>query len=190
MTSLSIRVARPTDGRAIADIYGPYVRDTAISFEADPPTSEEMAARIAATLPTHPYLVAHRQGALVGYAYASAHRERAAYRWSVDVTVYVSQSERRTGVGRALYTPLLGILRKQGFRSAYAGIALPNPGSIGLHEAMGFQPVGTYKNVGYKHGSWHSVEWWGLELNENDVGSEEPVPFSSPMIQAALEGRT
>jgi phosphinothricin acetyltransferase len=181
-----IRVARRSDSRSIAEIYGPYVRDTAISFEADPPTGDEMAARIAATLPTYPYLVAHREGAVVGYAYASKHRERAAYRWSVDVTVYVSQSERRTGVGRALYTPLLFILRKQGFRSAYAGIALPNPGSIGLHEAMGFQPVGTYKNVGYKHGRWHSVGWWGLEFDNNDAEPQEPVPFSSPAMQAAL----
>ena len=190
MTSSSIRVAHPADGLAIAEIYGPYVRDTAISFEADPPTGEEMAARIAATLPTHPYLVAHREGAVVGYAYASKHRERAAYRWSVDVTVYVSQIERRTGVGRALYTTLLGILRKQGFRSAYAGITLPNPGSIGLHEAMGFRPAGTYRNAGYKLGRWHSVGWWALELNETDVEPQEPVPFISPAIQAALQGRT
>ncbi|ODT30355.1 MAG: GNAT family N-acetyltransferase [Kaistia sp. SCN 65-12] len=172
-----MRVATPDDGGALAEIYGPIVRDTSISFETDPPTGEIMAQRVESTTATHPYLAATRSGRLVGYAYASKHRERAAYRWSVDVTIYVAPDAHRSGVGRALYGPLLSILRAQGFRNAFAGIALPNAGSVGLHEALGFAPVGIYRNVGFKHGSWHSVGWWGLELADGLETPGEPVAF-------------
>lgn len=177
-SAVSIRVATPGDGEALAAIYAPVVRDTATSFETEPPTGEVMAARVASTVATHPYLVAEREGKVVGYAYASKHRERAAYRWSVDVTVYIAPEAHRAGVGRQLYTRLLDILRAQGFRSAFAGIALPNAGSVGLHEAMGFTPVGIYRNVGFKHGAWHSVGWWGLELTDDGEAPSEPVAFS------------
>lgn len=176
--ALLIRVATPDDGAALAAIYGPVVRDTATSFETEPPTGEVMAARVASTVATHPYLVAEREGKVVGYAYASKHRERAAYRWSVDVTVYIAPEAHRAGIGRQLYARLLNVLRAQGFRSAFAGIALPNAGSVGLHEAMGFVPVGIYRNVGFKHGAWHSVGWWGLELANGVEAPGEPVAFS------------
>jgi len=88
---------------------------------------------------------------------ASQHRARAAYRWAVDVTVYIRESERRTGVGHTLYEALLPILTRQGFRSAYAGISQPNAGSVALHERFGFRHIGTYPNVGYILGRWHDV---------------------------------
>lgn len=119
-----------------------------------------MASRITATLPPHPYLVAEVEGNVVGYAYASDHRAREAYRWSADVTVYVDPAVHRKGVGRALYQQLLPVLEKQGIHAAYAGIALPNAGSIGIHEALGFTHIGTYPEVGFKHGQWHSVDYW------------------------------
>src|SRR5690242_13535050 len=122
----TIRVAQPSDAEAIAAIYAPIVRDTTISLEVEPPGSQEMARRIAATLQTYPWLVAERDGQVSGYAYGSRHRDRAAYRWSVDVSAYVDEDVRRSGVGRALYQRLTGILRRQGFHSAFAGIALPN----------------------------------------------------------------
>lgn len=150
-------MVQPEDAPAIQAIYARVVTDTASSFEEMPPTAEEIGQRIAATLRAYPYLVAVREGQVVGYAYASQHRARAAYRWAVDVTVYIAQSERRTGVGRSLYEALLPILARQGYRSAYAGISQPNPGSVGLHERLGFRHIGTYPKVGYKLGQWHDV---------------------------------
>ena len=173
-----IRIARPSDAEAIAAIYAPIVRDTAISFETEPPDAGEMARRIEATLETHPWLTAERDGAVAGYAYASQHRTRAAYRWSVDVTVYVAEQARRAGVGSALYTPLFEILRRQGFRSAFAGITQPNAGSVSLHEALGFTPVGVYRDVGFKLGAWRDVGWWGLALGHAPGQPGEPIPFA------------
>jgi L-amino acid N-acyltransferase YncA len=172
-----VRVAETADAPAFAAIYAPIVTDTVISFETEPPSPEEMAGRIARTLADYPWLAAVRDGQVAGYAYASQHRSRAAYRWSVDVTVYVAEPARRCGVGAVLYTALNDILRRQGFRSAFAGIALPNPGSIGLHEAMGFEPVGVYRDVGFKLGAWRDVGWWRLGLSAGDETPIEPVAF-------------
>jgi phosphinothricin acetyltransferase len=175
---IEIRTATALDAPAIAAIYAPIVRGTAISFETEPPTSEIMAARIADTLPTHPWLVAERGNDILGYAYAGKHRQRAAYRWSVDVSAYVREDARRMGIGRALYERLIAILRTQGFRSAFAGIALPNPASVALHEAVGFRPLGIYKDVGFKHGRWHDVGWWRLALSESVLEPDEPKLFA------------
>jgi len=174
-----VRVARISDADAIAAIYAPVVRETAISFETEPPTAETMAQRIAETLVTHPWLVAELGDEVVGYAYAGKHRERAAYRWSVDVSGYVREDVRRLGIGRALYEALITILRAQGFRSAFAGIALPNAASVSLHEAVGFKFLGVYKEVGFKHGRWHDVGWWRLGLSESAGSPEEPKPFAA-----------
>ncbi|AZD91615.1 MULTISPECIES: arsinothricin resistance N-acetyltransferase ArsN1 family B [Pseudomonas] len=160
-----IRIATPADAPAIQAIYAPMVSDTVISFELIPPTIEEMAGRIEAILATYPYLVAELDGAVVGYAYASQHRAREAYRWSVDVTVYIDPAAHRRGIGRALYQRLLPILEQQGFHAAYAGIAQPNAASVGLHEALGFTHIGTYPEVGFKHGQWHGVGYWRKPLN-------------------------
>jgi L-amino acid N-acyltransferase YncA len=173
----TIRAATPLDGPAIAEIYGPYVAETAITFEVHAPTAAEMADRIRNVTEVYPWLVAERAGQVIGYAYASRHRERDAYLWSVDVTVYVHPSAHRQGVGQALYSELLEIARKQGFHSAYAGITVPNPASVGLHEAMGFKPVGVYENVGYKLGAWRHVGWWALALAEPSPDPQPPIPF-------------
>ncbi len=162
--ALSIRTAVKTDAVAIQQIYAPVVLETAISFEEVPPTVEEIAQRIATTLETYPYLVAEEAGVIKGYAYASQHRARPAYRWAVDVTVYIAASARRQGIGRLLYEKLLPTLEKQRFRAAYAGIAQPNVGSVGLHEALGFVHIGTYPEVGFKLGKWHDVGYWRLGL--------------------------
>ncbi|MCX7587809.1 arsinothricin resistance N-acetyltransferase ArsN1 family B [Phenylobacterium sp. 58.2.17] len=172
-----VRVATLDDAAEIAAIYAPYVLETAITFEDEPPSADEMANRIAATLPIHPYLVLEEQGAVVGYAYAGAHRARAAYRWSVDVTAYAHPSAHRRGVGRALYDELLRLLTQQGFHAAFAGIALPNEKSVGLHQAMGFQPLGVYAEVGFKLGRWHDVGWWRRPL-AHGLPTSEPIPFA------------
>ena len=154
----AIRVAAPSDAKAVAAIYAPFVSDTVVSFEIEPPTPEVMAARIAKTLPTHPWLVAEQGGRVVGYAYSGEHRDRAAYRWSVDVTVYVAHNEAPGWFGKVFVWAAYSI-RTQNFRSAFAGITLPNNASVGLHEVLGFKPVGVYREVGFKHGQWREVGW-------------------------------
>jgi L-amino acid N-acyltransferase YncA len=176
---ITIRVADLRDAEAVAAIYAPIVRDTAISFETEPPSPEEMAARIEATLPTHPWLVAERDDAVLGYAHASRHAERGAYRWSVNVTAYLTETARGKGLGRRLYGMLIPILQAQGFRSAFAGIALPNDASVGLHEAVGFRPLGVYQNVGFKLGTWRDVGWWRRSLNDADGPPAEPIAFAA-----------
>ncbi|HWD37668.1 MAG TPA: arsinothricin resistance N-acetyltransferase ArsN1 family B [Fimbriimonas sp.] len=173
-----IRLAVSSDADQIAEIYRPFVTDAPTSFEASPPTPEQMCQRLQDTLESYPWLVAERMGLVLGYAYASQHRVRAGYRWSVDVAVYIREGYRRSGLGRELYGPLLEILRRQGYVNAYAGITLPNPGSVGLHEAIGFRPVGIYENVGFKVGSWHDVGWWQLALGEHAAEPMEPTPLS------------
>ena len=186
--ALSIRPAQEGDAPAVAAIYAPYVDNTAVSFEAEAPTAAVMAERISATLDTHPWLVAERDGALVGFAYAGKHSQRAAYRWTVDVTVYVRQQERRSGVGRRLYAALLATLRGQGFRSAFAEVVLPNPGSIRLHEAEGFKRVGTHRDVGFKLGRWHDIEYWRLGLSDGAGPPGEPIPFARFRTTPAFAG--
>jgi L-amino acid N-acyltransferase YncA len=149
------------------------VRNTTISFEEAAPDAEQMRGRIANILERFPWLVAE-DGGVLGYAYGSQHRARAAYRWSVDVSVYVSQDARRRGIGRMLYAELIPMLRAQGFYNAFAGIALPNDASIGIHRAFGFEPIGVYRNVGYKNGRWHDVSWWQLQLREPAPNPSEP----------------
>jgi phosphinothricin acetyltransferase len=159
-----IRLAREDDGASLAEIYDPIVRDTPISFETQPPDAAGMAGRVRQTLAQYPWLVYERDGVVVGYAYGSQHHVRDAYQWAVNVTVYIDERSRRAGVGRALYTSLFRILVAQGYYRACAGITLPNPGSVGLHEAMGFVPVGVYRDVGFKLGRWHDVGWWQRSL--------------------------
>lgn len=160
-----VRNARPErDAAGCLEIYAPFVRDTIVSFEEEVPTVEEFEARMRNSMRTHAWLVADDGTAVVGYAYGSQHRSRAAYRWATDVSVYVAPSHHGRGIGRRLYAELLPRLREQGFRIACAGIALPNPASVGLHEAMGFKPVGVYRRIGWKLGAWHDVGWWQLEL--------------------------
>jgi phosphinothricin acetyltransferase len=174
-----IRPADPTDAEQILSIYGPIVADTAISFEVVPPTLDEMRARITNTLARLPWLVCSEDEELLGYAYASQHRQRPAYQWSVDVSVYVRAEVQRRGVGRSLYSSLFEILRSQGYYSAYAGITLPNESSIGLHSRLGFEPVGIYRGVGYKLGSWHDVSWWQLTLRAADDVPSPPRAFAT-----------
>ncbi len=182
-----IRLPGDSDVPAIAAIYAPVVRDTWISFEETPPDHAEMRSRIARTLRTHPWLVSVAGESVLGYAYAGPHRSRASYRWSVDVSVYVSAEARGRGVGRTLYAALLDILTAQGFVNAYAGIALPNDASVGLHEAMGFSHVATYRGVGYKLGAWRDVGWWHRALIDRPAAPCEPLPLDRVIGSPAWE---
>ncbi|HEU5471061.1 MAG TPA: GNAT family N-acetyltransferase [Actinophytocola sp.] len=154
-----IRDATECDAAACAAIYAPYVTGTAITFESEPPTPDHMAERIATALRTHAWVVFEEGGRVVGYAYGGQYKARPAYRWSCEVSVYLEPGRRRTGAGRALYRALFDRLSRRGFRTAVAGMTLPNDASVGLHRAMGFEPVGTYRRIGWKHGAWHDVAW-------------------------------
>jgi L-amino acid N-acyltransferase YncA len=179
----TIRIAEPADARGVAEIYAPAVAASPISFETEVPTGREMEVRITTALAFAPWLVCVDGEHVDGYAYASRHRERAAYRWCVDVSVYVHDRCRRAGVGRALYTSLLALLRLQGFYGAHAGITLPNEASVRLHESLGFEPVAVYPRVGFKCGAWHDVGWWQLALRDR---SGEPGPTSSMEVLRRL----
>ncbi len=162
---MKIRVATPEDAEAVTAIYAPIVAGTIISFELEPPSAQEMRQRIEATLQRLPWLVGEDDaGRVNGYVYAGKHKERAAYQWAVDVTCYVRDDMRGKGVGKALYTRLFDELISLGYCQAFAGIALPNAASVGLHESVGFKPLGVYRKVGFKQGAWHDVGKWQREL--------------------------
>ncbi len=185
-----IRLARLEDAAAIRAIYAPAVA-TPVSFELEVPTEQEMRGRLTKVLPHYPWLVCEQGSRVVGYAYASRHRPRAAYDWSVEVSAYVDQSCRRKGVGRALYLGLCKALACQGFYSAFAGITVPNPESVGFHESLGFRQIGVFHQIGFKEGAWRDVGWWELPL-----ATYPPVPVppmsveelvASPAWQAVLQ---
>ncbi|MGY1633534.1 GNAT family N-acetyltransferase [Geodermatophilus sp. SYSU D01186] len=175
-TGWLVRDATVDDAAACAELYAPYVRDTAISFETEPPTTPEMATRITAALATHAWVVLEDGGRVAGYAYGAPFNARPAYRWSVSVSVYTEEGRRRPGAGRALYAALFDRLAARGYRMALAGIALPNDASTGLHRALGFEPVGTYRRVGWKHGRWHDVAWCQRPLGDVDADGEPEPP--------------
>ena len=186
-----IRLASEADATAVAAIYAPFVRGTPVSFETVPPSPAEMAERIVQTLPRWPWLVYEADGEVVGYAYASAFAQRVCYRWSVTTSVYVRETHWRTGVGRRLYSALLTLLAQQGFRTAFAGITLPNEGSVMLHKAMGYEPVGVYRDAGHKLGRWHDVAWFQRSLRPRAPRVEEhpaePVDVKAVLaVQAPL----
>ncbi len=177
---MKIRTADPErDAERVAEIYRPHVEDGVASFEERAPTPAEMRDRIDAVVSWTPWLVAEDESDhVIGYAYAARHRERAGYRWSVDISVYIDPGWQAQGVGRALYDELLAILRRQRFVNVYAGITLPNPGSVRLHESIGMRVVGVYEGVGYKFGEWLPVAWYGMRLTVPSDPPAEPIAFS------------
>lgn len=176
---MQIRIASPDDRFDIADIYAPVVAHTHISFEIVPPTPDEMARRMAVAMERHVCLVAEVAGRVDGYAYGSKYRDKPAYAWSTETTIYVRHDARGKGIGRVLYKSLLRILAAQNYRRAFAGIALPNAGSVALHEAVGFMHIGTNPEAGYKFDRWHDLGWWSVPLNDD----EGPPPPPRPLTQ-------
>jgi phosphinothricin acetyltransferase len=150
------------------------VLDTTITFETVPPSAGEMAERIAAAQRAHAWLVLEDGNRVVGYAYGGPFKARAAYRWACEVSVYVELGRRRTGAGWTLYEALFDRLRERGYLRAAAGMTLPNDASEGLHRALGFTPVGTYRRIGWKHGAWRDVAWTQLDLGGDHDPPVEP----------------
>jgi L-amino acid N-acyltransferase YncA len=180
-----IRHADPDgDAAACAAIYAPSVTDGVASLEERAPEPHEMAERIRIVSRDYPWLAAEIDAEVVGYAYGARHHDRAAYRWSADVTVYISAAHQRRGIARALYGALLGLLERQGIYEVCAGVTLPNDGSVGLHESLGFRPIGVYRDVAFKFGRWYSVGWWQMSLRPRPAG-EAPAEIGPP---ARLEG--
>ncbi len=170
----TVRDATERDAAACAAIYAPYVTGTAITFESEPPAPAEMAGRIAAARASHAWVVLEDAGGVVGYAYGGHFARRHAYRWSCEVSVYVEQGRRRTGSGRALYEALFARLAARGYRTAAAGMTLPNEASAALHLALGFEQVGTFRKIGFKHDSWHDVAWLQRPLGDGGDPPAEP----------------
>jgi phosphinothricin acetyltransferase len=176
---MRIRIATAGDAPAVRDIYAPIVESTVISFELTVPTIDEIADRITDRQPSLPWLVAERDGRVAGYAHAGRFSGRAAYDWSVETSIYLAGSARGQGVGRTLYGALLALLTAQGYHQAMAGVTLPNPASVALHEAMGFTPVGVYRSAGWKFGAWRDVGWWQRSLAPVDGEPRRPTPLDA-----------
>lgn len=175
---MNIRPADPDrDAAAVAAIYRPAIETTIASFEEPAPDASAMAVRMRDTLQRYPWLVAVDGDTVVGYACAAPHAERAGYRWSVNVSAYVDPAFHGRGIGRQLYDELLPVLRSQRLVNAYAGIALPNPASVALHESIGMRRIGIYERVGFKHGRWIGVAWYGLRLTDPEGTPPEPILY-------------
>ncbi len=173
-----IRVAKPSDAASILEIYTPYILNTAITFETEIPSLENIEHRIITYQESWPWLTYEVDGTIAGYAYATKHRERAAYQWCVESSVYVSDNFQQKGIAQALYTALFEILKYQGCRNVYAGITLPNDKSTSFHKKFGFSKIAEYKNIGYKLGLWNTVSWWELKVNEYSDNPTPPMKFS------------
>jgi len=168
LTPLQLRRAGAEDAARIAAIYNHYVAHTVITFELDPVPAEEMAARVAEiNAQGLPWLVAESDNAVVGYAYASRWRARAAYRHSVESSIYLAPDVVGRGIGRALYAGLIAELRGLDVHAVIGGAALPNPASVALHAGLGFEQVAHFRETGYKFGQWIDVAYWQLLLRDS-----------------------
>lgn len=179
-----IRLATNNDAASVLEIYAPYCLKSPATFELQPPELDDIRNRIEKTLTRFPYLIYEENSQPVAFAYAGQHMERAAYRFSANVSVYVKEGYHGTGKGKALYNVLIPLLRKQGFCNAFAGITMPNSGSEALHKSLGFIQTGLYKNVGYKFEKWHDVSWWQLPLRPPVDIPLEPTPVKEMLEDA------
>ena len=174
-----IRQAQPEDAAVLAGIYAPYVRDTAITFEYDPPDAAEFARRIRKTQEQFPYLVCEVDGKPQAYAYASHFHERAAFQWDAELSVYVAAGAQQRGIGRALYTCLIAFLQEQGYSTLYALITVPNDNSERLHAKLGFERAALYPRTGYKFGQWRDMIVMEKRLSPPFAPPEPPHAFST-----------
>lgn len=179
---MRIRHADRHDAAGCLAVYGPFADGTAVSFEDAAPSREEFERRIERVSRTHAFLVAEdTDGRIAGFAYAGVHRERPAYRWATEASVYIDESHRGRGLGRALYEPLFALLEEQGYRMVLAGITVPNAASVGLHRSLGFEEVGVYRRIGWKAGGWRDVLWLALQLGPDTDESQAPPSPGAPV---------
>lgn len=176
---IKIRTAHQDDAGAILEIYSPYILHTPVSFETDIPSLEEFRQRMAYYQEKLPWLVCEIGNDIAGYAYATDHRQRKAYECTKELSVYVHPGFRQRGVATGLYTTLIDILKHQGVTNLLAGIALPNPESVGFHEGFGFRLVGIYHKVGFKLGRYHDAGWWELQTGTDNISPLDIKPAGS-----------
>lgn len=156
---MPIRPATEADLPAVAGIYAHEVRAGVATFDLEPRPLEVWQERLASSEPGDHLLVADVEGEVAGYAYSSAYRPKAGYRHTRETTVYLRPESQGQGLGRHLYDDLLGRLVDDGVHLALAAVALPNPASLALHRACGFDEVGVMREVGRKHDRWVDVLW-------------------------------
>lgn len=169
MNDIIFRLAQVGDAKEIYDIYSPYVENTAFTFEYEAPGIPALMDRISNTMNTYPYIVCLIDGHVAGYTYASRHMVRAAYQWNAELSVYVDGRFRGMGIGTALYTAIIEVLKLQNVQNIFACIARDNTSSRRLHENMGFEVAGLYVNAGYKLGKWHDIVWMERCVGMHDV---------------------
>lgn len=173
-----VRSASPTDAVACVAIYRPYVENTAISWEIDVPSIDEMASRIASAQEAHEWLVLEHDDQVIAFAYGHPVNRVPSHQWSVETGIYVGGDQHRGGRGRTLYAEVLRRLAERGYRRAFAGITQPNQASNNFHRSFGFQDAGLHRRVLWKHGSWHDVAWMQLDLEAAADQDEPPDPIS------------
>ena len=183
----TIRLAVPEDAERLLEIYAPYVRETAVTFEYEVPTPEEFSRRVNSTLARYPWLVLEREGKTLGYAYASRYQSRAAYQWGAQGSVYLERGAQGKGLGSALYRCLMELLREQGVRTFYGCVTHPNPASEAFHRKLGFTQAGYFSKAGYKLGKWWDILWLELPLGDRTASPEPFPPF--PSLEAAAVKR-
>ena len=171
-----IRLATEADIPAILDIYGPYVLNTAISFEYSVPTLAEFTERFRSVTSQFPWLVWEEEGKVLGYAYASAPFSRDAYRWVSASSIYLSPAAQGRGIGTRLYGALEAVLTEQGYRQTYAIITSDNPASLRFHEKRGFRTIGEFPHCGIKFHKLYSVVWMEKVLNRGEIPNNFPKP--------------
>ena len=185
MNGLSIRLVEVKDAEALRAIYGYYVEHTHVSFEYTPPSCEEFLERIRATTAAFPWIVCLDKDRVIGYAYAHKHRLRDAYQWSPESSIYLAPDFHTKGIGRIVYNTLLNVLKMQGYNNVFAGVALPNEKSVGLHVKSGFQDIGIFKQIGYKKGKWYDTRWF--QLNLQPLSNHPQVPLEMNRILSTAE---
>lgn len=174
---MSIRLAQKKDIPAILAIYGPYVEETAYSFEYTVPSEGEFTERFERIIRQFPFFVYEEEGQVVGYAYADLPFERAAYRWCAEPSVYLRPNARGRGIGKALYAVLEEALTAQGYAVLYAIITTSNKNSIAFHKALGYRHLADFPQCGYKHGRWEGITWMEKRLKSVELTTDEPIPY-------------
>lgn len=175
--AISVRSAGPDDVPAICAIVNHYIEHDTSNLRTQPQTEDEWARELAEFGRRFPWIVACEGPIVVGVAYAKPWNPRGAYAWTAESTVYIADGQTGKGVGSALYDRLLKLLEQMGFRSVMAGLTSPNPGSEALHDAFGYERVGTIRKAGYKFGTWYDVVLWQRELAE----PEDPPRPTTPV---------
>lgn len=178
MSDVKIETVSPADAERLLEIYTPYIKNTAITFEYDVPSVEKFRERIENTLVSYPYLKAVCNGKIIGYAYLSRFRERKAYQFCAETSIYVDTEERAKGTGSLLYKAIEELAKKQGILNLNACITYSNPPSIAFHEKLGYKTIGHFSKCGYKFGKWYDMIWMEKFIGEHSDTPKEFIPFS------------